>query len=208
MGLPSRLLLMAAVATVATAQFSSVTVECGNNTLGADGRVPATLLGESLMYFTFRASALMSFEYRMVALDRKPLGWKEAYDYDEGSDDSANFECFVSNTTDDTTCPNAYLANGQTLLIYDRVNVNFGFQKCDGYNPAVHSQQVTLKVYARPIDKDVIPPGMANMCEGLAPVVPLPSQMCTAQARAAAAGFAGAVRVAAALAAVVALLAL
>jgi hypothetical protein len=183
----ARVLLSVVVAIGARAQFAPVTFECGNNTLGSDGIVPTTLLEEPVMYFTFRAQALQLFEYRLIARDSRPLGWKEAYDFDAGDEDGANFQCFVDNTTDDTSCPNTYLANGQTLLIYDATDVNFGFQKCDDYDVRVHSQDVTLKVFARPIPKDVTPPGLKNECQGLTSIVPTLPQYCNATANGASA---------------------
>lgn len=135
-------------ALVVNAQLSGCSNVCG------DGQpfnfTPESLIGERI-YFSIQVQSLQEFEYRLIANDNKPLGLLEIYDYDEADADGRNFECFAQNTRDNTTCPNQYLANGQTQPILAKREANWGFMKCPDYNASVHSRDMSLRVFYRPL---------------------------------------------------------
>eukprot|EP00744_Colponema_vietnamica_P016562 GILI01023245.1.p1 GENE.GILI01023245.1~~GILI01023245.1.p1 ORF type:complete len:199 (-),score=33.84 GILI01023245.1:118-714(-) len=136
---------VAIAAQVARAQYSGVTTSCGSLTITG-----AELEANSTMFFTSVVNDVMSFEFRMISLDGKPLGWKELYDVDEDDDFLINYDCFVPSSTDNTACGNTYIAAGETIGNYQNRVLKIGFQKCDGWNSADFSTSVRLDHYYRP----------------------------------------------------------
>lgn len=102
------------------------------------------------MYFTAVVNDIASFEFRLVAQDDKPIGWKELFDVDEDDDAQVNYDCFVASTTDGTACGNTYVAAGETTGNYQNRVLKMGYQKCDGWSAATHSTDLRLDLYYRP----------------------------------------------------------
>jgi hypothetical protein len=146
------LLLVVLVVVAATAghvrgQLSGVTDVC---TDAQRTILPSDLIDERI-YFSMDVQGLQEFEYRLLANDNKPLGLLEIFDFNEQDDDGAQFNCYVRDTVDNTTCPNQYLANGQTQPIMAKRKIMFGFRMCPDYNTTPHSQSMTLRVFYRPL---------------------------------------------------------
>ena len=127
------------------AQYTGVTTGCGSLTF-----TPSELEGNSTMYFTAVVNDISSFEFRLIAADDKPIGWKELYDVDEDDDFLINYDCFVASTTDGAACGNSYVAIGETTGNYQFRVLKIGFQKCEGWSAATHSTDLRLDLLYRP----------------------------------------------------------
>lgn len=136
------MVVIALAAACVSAQFSSVTTLCGEL---------AFTPGVSKAYYTAAVSEISEFEYRLIANDGLPLGYKELYDFDEDDETGTNYDCYVETTIDDTTCPNTYLAGGYVQPTFPAREIKFGFEACaTSSRPAVTSSNITLQLWYRP----------------------------------------------------------
>lgn len=154
------------IITLANAQYSGVTTSCGSLQF-----TPAELENNSTMYFSAVVNDISSFEFRLIAGDDKPIGWKELYDVDEDDDFLVNYDCFVASTADETACGNTYIAAGETTGNYQFRELKIGFQKCDDWSSVTHSTDLRLEFFYRPTTfLSVSAP--VPVCGGLKAVVP------------------------------------
>ena len=167
------LLLSLTLSVGVLAQYSSVTNVCNITGWSVNAALPVSVISASTFYVEGTIANLAEFEYRLIALDGRPLGFLELYDFDEGDDDGINFSCFVQQTIDTSTCPNQYIANGQTILIGTSRLLRFGFQRCAEYDPTVHSLSMTLGVYYRPMVPTPEPPTCTTLT-----IVSAPTTFC------------------------------
>ena len=129
------------------AQYPAASVPCSPAQLNW---TLVNITGVTNKYFTATVNDITEFEFRLIALDGLPLGWKELYDLDEDDDSGINYDCFVQTTTDDSACTNTYIAAGQVIPNFENRQIKFGFEKCPEWNAATHSTNIAIQLWHRP----------------------------------------------------------
>ncbi|KAJ9471218.1 hypothetical protein DIPPA_23467 [Diplonema papillatum] len=114
---------------------SNMTFRCSDTE--TDMLLPCLQAGEKI-YFQAKVVTTSGFQFAVWTEDGSPLQLKELSTVTDPENDEI-FDCFVSETTDDSTCLNSHISRSQRLpppIVFDpELTITFGFEACSSAPP-------------------------------------------------------------------------